>query len=312
MDQDVTLDAGLSRRLRDWLQETAGELPDDPALFSAIRATLETPRPRPWARAFGPGLARAVAASLMVTAAVVVGLAFAGPGRDGPSFAVGAAPSTSPMPMPFGSLPPGRYSFVRDAAPLLDRYDVSLDVPEGWSNDNGGWVLTKGGDGPAGGTIEVDVIERIMVDPCHPEDGWVGVPSDSTLESFTALLTSWGSTDGVRPPTVPTTTDPVFGTFDGRPGVEVTVLTRGDTVGAACTEGHYTLWGDELGGRYIQGPGESFRVRAIQVGSELLFLVSGAFPATPAELLAEQQAMLDSVSIVRRPATPPAPASPTP
>lgn len=308
MDHDMTLEPDTARLLRDWLRETADEVPDDPALLARVKASVGTPRPRPFGRPFRPATWRMLAVASMATVAVVtVGLAFRQPVPDGFP-AVGAAPSSSPMPLPDGALPPGRYSFLPDAVPLLERYEVSLDVPTGWSNGNGGWVLTKGGDAPGGATVEVDVIERIMVDPCHPEDGWVGVPSDS-LRDFAATITSWGSADGSRPPTAPATTDPVFGTFDGRPGVEITVQTRDDIVEASCTAGHYTLWGDAIGGRYIQGTGESFRIRAIDLGSELLFLAAGAFPETPAELLAEQQAMLDSVHIVPRPAPSSAPAS---
>jgi hypothetical protein len=320
MDRGMTQDPFMSRQVRAWLHETADELPVDPALFAGIKAGLGAPRPRPWAGLFRSGLfrsgmGRAVAVSLLAAMAIVaVGVAFREPGSDTRLPAVGAAPSPSSMLLPEGRVPPGRHSFARDVAPLMDRYDVSLDVPAGWTNENGGWVLTKGsGDGPSGATVEVDVIDRIAVDPCHPQDGWVSVPVDSTPEGFAAILTSWGSDGGIRPPTAPSTTEPVFGTFDGRPGVEVTVQTRGDIDEAVCTGQHYTLWGDERGGeRYIQGPGESFRIRAIQVGSELLFLAAGSFPGTPAEVLAEQQAMLDSVRIVERPVPSSAPASEAP
>jgi hypothetical protein len=318
MDRDVIIDPSTSRLVRTWLHETADELPDDPALFAGIKATLRTPRSRRWTWPVRPGTLRAIKASLVATLAIVIaGLAIM-PSPGGRAPAVGAAPSTSPppsespLPLPEGSIPPGRYSFPLDAAPLVERYDVSLDVPAGWSNDNGGWVLTKGGDAPAGATVEVDVIERIMVDPCRSRDVTVDVPPGSSLESFAAILSSWGSETDGRTSTSPTTTEPMFGTFDGRPGVELTVLTPADVVEASCTDGHYTLWGDEGGGRYIQGPSESFRVRAIQVGSELLFLAAGSFPGTPADVLAEQQAMLDSVRIVSRPAPSFAPASLTP
>jgi hypothetical protein len=320
MDRDVILDPGTSRLVRTWLHETADELPDDPALFAAIKTSLRATRPRSrrWTWPVRPGTLRAITASLVATLAIVIAGLAVMPSPDGGAPAVGAAPSASPspspspMPLPDGVVPAGRYSFPRDAVPLVGDYEVSLDVPAGWSNDNGGWVLTKGGDAPAGATVEVDIIERIRVDPCHSPDGWVNVPSDSTLEGFAAILTSWGSDDGVRPTTAPTTTDPVFGTFDGRPGVELTVMTPADVVEASCTDGHYTLWGDEIGGRYIQGPGESFRIRAIQVDSDLLFLAAGSYPGTPADVLAEQQAMLDSVRIVSRPARSSASASPTP
>ena len=91
-------------------------------------------------------------------AIVLVGLAFGMPSPDGRAPAVGAEPSMSPLPLPEGSIPPGRYIFPRDAVPLAGHYEVSLDVPEGWSNDNGGWALTKGGDAPAGATVERDII----------------------------------------------------------------------------------------------------------------------------------------------------------
>ena len=50
------------------------------------------------------------------------------------------------------------------------------------------------------------------------------VPPGSSLESFAAILTSGSETTG-RTPRSPTTTEAVFATFDGRPGVEATVLT---------------------------------------------------------------------------------------
>ena len=261
MDENLTLDAGMSRQIRSWLHDTAAELPDDPALFAGIKASLRAPRPRPWTRPFRPGTLRTLSVSLGAALAIgLVGLAFGMPGPDSRSPAVGAAPSMSPVPLPEGSIPPGRYVFPRDAVPLAGHYEVSLDVPEGWSNDNGGWALTKGGDAPAGATVELDIIERLMVDPCS-QDVTVDVPPGSSLESFAAILTSWGSETTGRTPRSPTTTEAVFATFDGRPGVELTVLTPADVVEASCTEGHYVLWGDEAGGRYIQGAGESMRVR---------------------------------------------------
>lgn len=299
---DVMTDAGTSRRLREWLHDTAAELPDDPALLGRIRSSIPAAHARrrpslPWRSL------RLVAASVAAVSVVVVaGLAFRAQPESGVGGAV-ASPSPSALPLPVGSVPPGRYGFSRDVAPLMARYDVSLDVPAGWSNDNGGWVLAKqDGDPPGGATVEVDIIEHLEVDPCRSGTATVDIPSDATPESFARLLTAWGSETGGRTATSPTITEPVFGTFDGRPGVELTVLTPADVVDATCTGGHYTLWGEDGGGRYIQGPGESFRVRAIQVGSELLFLVTGSFPGTPAEVLAEQQAMLDSVRIVARPA----------
>ena len=195
MDRDVTLDPGTSRQIRTWLHETADELPDDPALFAGIKASLRAPRPRPWAGPCPPG-----------DAPHDLGVAGGDPGdRDSWAWQSGCrarmdAPRrsgrrhrSSPMPLPDGSVPPGRYSFPRDAAPLVGHYDVSLDVPAGWSTDNGGWVLTKGGDAPAGATVEVDIIERIMVDPCLDRDVTVDVPPGSSPESFAGILTSWGS-----------------------------------------------------------------------------------------------------------------------
>ncbi len=315
MDHDLTLDPGMSSLVRTWLHEAADELPDDPALFAGIKASLRAPRPRPWAWQFRPGTLRAVSMSMVAALVIgVAGLAIMMPGLDRRAPAVGAAPSPSPTPKPLpeGMVPPGRYAFPADAVPLVGDYDVSLDVPAGWSNDNGGWVLTKGGDAPAGATVELDVIERIMVDPCRSRGATVDVPPGSPLESFAAIVSPWGSDATARTPRSPTTTEAVFGTFDGRPGVELTVLTPSDVAEASCTDRHYVLWGDEGGERYIQGAGESMRIRAIQVDSELLFLVAGSFPGTPADVMAEQQAMLDSVRIVSRPVPSPEPASPTP
>jgi hypothetical protein len=315
MEHDMTLDLGMSILVRGWLHETTDELPDDPALFAGIKTNLRAPRPQPWTQLFRQGTPRAIAVSLVATLAIVlVGLAFGMPSPDGRAPAVGAGPSPSPIPppLPAGSIPPGRYSFPRAAVPLVGNYGVSLDVPAGWSNDSGGWVLTmEDGDPPAGATVEVDAIRSIIVDPCDALGPQVDVPSDSSLESVAALLASWGSDTGGRTATSPTTTAATFGTFDGRPGVEVTVLMPEGVVQATCTEGHYTLWSDGTGGRYVQGAGEQMRVRVVQVGSEFLFLAAGSFRWTPADILAEQQAMLDSVRIFSRPAPPSSPASPT-
>ena len=232
MDHDLTLDPGMSRQLRDWLHETADELPDDPALLGRIRAERTTSR-----RSMRPSLPwwslrLATASAVAVSVVVAAGLALRTPPEAGFGAAVmTASPSPMPMPMPLpdGSVPTGPYA-LRDA--LGDGYQVSLDIPAGWSADDGQMLFRDGGEPPNGASVEVAHIWRIQVDPCHRsgDDVYLGSADGSSLESYAAVLASWGSSTGRRTPSSPTTTEARSGRSTGDLVSKFTVSTPDDVV----------------------------------------------------------------------------------
>lgn len=313
MHDDTPIDPRTIRAVRRWLQETADELPDDPILLASIRRSVPDRRPSPWTRILQPGSRRPLIAGAIGTLAIIlVGLALTSPLRDQRSVVGGPEPTTTPLPLPRGTMAPGAYVIdtpLVARGPLApdDDQEVIVDVGEGWRSQQGGWILEKpAGYPPDGATFEWWDIGRVYVDPCHMSDGWVDLPSGSPLESLATILSTWGATDADRPATAPVVTDPEFGTFDGRPGFELTVTPpEGLTIGSSCETDRYVLWRDPVDGeRWIQGADQAMRIRVIEVDTDLLFLVAGSFTETPAEVRAEQQAMLDSVRIRPRPATP--------
>jgi hypothetical protein len=312
MDRDMTLDPGTSRLLRDWLHETAEELPDDPALFVGIKAGLRAPRPRPWAWPLRSPSGRAVAVTLAATIAVVaVGLAFT-PDLGSRLPGVGAAPSPAPsmavLPKFEARLPAGRYRVDPRWLALGDGIAVSVEVPKGWHMQNGN--LTRGTDYERRDTqVDLWAIDRIYIDPCAHDDFADRRPWDS-LEWFAGSLTGWWPSSA---PTSPVTTEPRFGDLGGYPGFELTASVPGDIQLDGCADQTYLLWRYADQSQRQARPGDELLIRVIAVEpapdvpgaqpdpsrSGFLSIVASTRPETPPEAREELLGIVDSVRIER-------------
>jgi hypothetical protein len=223
-------------------------------------------------------LTMALAAAVLVLMTVVgVRLFTALPSVGGPSSASTPSPIPSPRAMRDGRLAPGTYtsSFGRNAP------EVIFTVPDGWTAYGNWAVLGPGGsDAPDGAAIAFSRPTAVFNEPCNA-DGRGGVPVDDP-EGFIAALRAANTAEVSEPRNV---------TFGGYDGLYVDVELP-PTPG--CRSEQYFLWSDSA---YSQGPGDRWRVRAVDVAGDLIVIYTVDHPRTPAARLSELEQIAESVQI---------------
>jgi hypothetical protein len=261
-----------------------------------------------------------------LTMVVVAGLVTSGctsstqdgssPGSSSSSVEMKSSPSTStPSTSPpdkgavrNGLLGPGTYTYGVQGG----GFNVRFAVPAGWTWH--GRYLSKGGvgrpDGAAifffGGPV------RVYADPCH----WAGAQSDpptglSVVDVMTALAAqpmrsagtpidrnanapNWNS---ATPASIP----------NGWAGMAVELTVPDGINFADCDRGQFRSWGPENNARSNEGSGQHDLVWAVDVsgngveygrpGAQRLIVDAASFPGTPADVMAEIQAILASVAV---------------
>lgn len=314
-------DPETTRVVRSWLEDGVTVLPDR-VLDAVLDQLPATPQRRTrWPARRLPEMNTAIKLALGAAAVVAVSLLGLNLLADGSAPAVGAAspaPSASPSPSPSaeptpGSSPvPGPPALPADGRPVTaGQYYVPvtttlravLSVPDGMTFD-GAWIRRPGDDWPTGSSLNfAPTITNITVDPCAAE--WLDPPVGETVDDLEeALSTRSDFVDG--------STRPIA--VDGHVGKRLALTTPEDVDFESCAGTQYTDWSTPNGTRWrAGGPGQTLELLIIDVNvdgvspgvgvgalgeEERVVVEIYSAPETPAEDLAELEAMVDSIRFV--------------
>ena len=204
-----------------------------------------------------------------------------------------------------GQLDPGTYAYMNVDG---NGFNVRFTVPVGWTWN--GRYLSKGGIAPLDGAAVFFYGGPVQAyaDPCH----WASVPSRASgsagfvvatlMADLAAQPKRYATSPIVRYASGPgqTTSASVPGRW---PGMSVQLTVPNDIDLAGCDEGQYRSWGPENNARRHQGPLQHDLVWAVDLvgngvgspSSQSLVIDAATFPATPARIVSEIDAMLESM-----------------
>jgi len=308
-DRDVT-----TRIVRSWLHEDAHE--DADRILNLVLDEIDTTPQRraPWlARRFPPMNSNVVRIALAAAALVliaVVGFQYLGNANTGgPSET--SQPSTPPVASAEpsapadGSLPVGSSHILWDhsqdgATPGLG-IKITVTIPaSGWFGDANDGILGKNEnvDAPDGaGLIVFARTNDLLVglgdlyvygDPCH----WANTKADSpvtTVDEVMAALSAQTSRDA---------STPVGVTYDGYAGKYITLHVPDDAVFSDCDEGQFRTFVQGVEApRYAQDPGQFDLLTVLDVDGQLVIFDVTYYEGTPASVLDELAAIVESATL---------------
>ena len=221
-----------------------------------------------------------------VTAVLLLAAACSDATGEGPPASPKASPSTG------SDLTRLEGHVVGDA----DHPGYIVEVPEGWSTENGGFII-KGGPAVLG--VSVWDVGEVPRHPCR----WKGTETTPgpTVDDLVAALTS----QRLRDPSVPT--DVMLAGHQGR-YLEWSVpddwAVTGDSDFEGCDDpgnGHHDFvswWGEEAGERYHQVAGQADRLWIIDVDGQTLVVDATYSPDTSATDRQELEQVVASLRFV--------------
>jgi hypothetical protein len=295
MTQFTPSDREVNRVIRSWLNEDRQE--DVSRIAGVVLDQLDaTPQRRiPWWPARRtPTMNKFVAIGLgaaAVVAVLLIGSNLLGsdsqPPGDAPSASI--EPSALPSeaePSVAGGLPEGPHVIFSEPPSLT----VMISAPDWYA---GGGVLNKGHGGrpdKAGMIVFTGQQFYVLGDACH----WRATPPTSvtTVDEFVAALSSQGSR---------TVSEPVDITLDGYTGKSITLEVPSDLDFPACDPGASGSWtchaATDEPCQYHQGPDYVDTVYILDLDSRIMAWQTGYFTGTPAETVAELEAIVQSAVI---------------
>ena len=306
MTKQQASDRDVSRAIRSWLHEDRHE--DASRIAGAVLDQVEaTPRRRAmwWPARRTPVMNKIVGLGLGA-AAVVVALVIGaqmlgspdtnvgGPG-DEPTPSATAEPTLEPTPA--GLLPEGPHMILDgqadDPTQNIQLLTVTIPAP-GWYGEVGGGILTKNEkhEPPDGSGMIIFAQQEYTVygDPCH----WTTTTPETpvtTVDDFVAALSAQGSRDA---------SDPVDITLGGYAGKSITLEVPDDVDFTECDPGYGGSW--DCGGDgmspcgYHSGAGEIDTVYILDVDGVIMAWNTKYYAGTPAEDVAELEAIVQSAS----------------
>jgi len=309
----MTAPHDLDRQLSAYLLDGPTELPDPS--FDAVRDNIETMRQRvfvgPWRLPTMNKLVPIGLGAAAVVIALVVGTQLLGtPASGGVGGTPSAAPSAtasptakpsvaiaSPSTAAVGGIPEGPFVLTDGQRNELAKglgLTVTISAP-GWFGNPGEGTLVKNenADAPDGAGMIVFAGGdgwSVPKDPCN----WVTTTPktrSTTVDELVAALGAQGSRDASAPADI---------TLGGHAGKSITLHVPDDAVFARCDQGKFCTLALQLNGtldcyRYHQGPGQVDNLWIVDVNGELVVIDWGNYKGTPAEHIAELQAIVESV-----------------
>ena len=306
-----TSDRDVNRAIRSWLREDRHE--DVSRIAGVVLDQLDTtPQRRAtwwWPARRTPTMNKFVAIALGA-AAVVVALfvgaqLFASPGTNvgGPGLessptpeASVAEPTPDPTPTPVGLLPEGPHMILdRAADEQADTIPLTVTIPApDWYGEVGGGILEKNGHyGPPDGAGMIIFVQREYIvygDACH----WRTTTPDApvtTVDAFVAALSSQASR---------VASDPVDITLGGYAGKSITLEVPDGLDFDECDPGYGGSWDCAGDGSspcgYHTGASEIDTVYVLDVDGLIVAWNTEHHPETPAEVVAEIEAIVQSAS----------------
>jgi hypothetical protein len=306
----MTTDHDLDRQLDAFLQAGPSDLPD--ASFDAVRDLIDHTGQRaaigPWriADAMNKFVSLGLGAAAVVVA-LIIGTQLLGPivggvgGAPSPEPVTSATPAATaeptPEPTPEGLLPEGPHVILDgqadDPADVFAPLTVTIPAP-GWYGEVAGGILMKNDQhGPPDGAGMIIFVQRefyVYGDACTWKSTVPASPA-TTVDAFVAALSSQGSR---------TATDPVDITLGGYAGKSITLRVSDDVDFAACDPGFAGSWAcdpttmEPCG--YHDGREEIDTVYVLDVDGQVMAWNTGYYAGTPAEDIAELEAIVQSAT----------------
>lgn len=211
-----------------------------------------------------------------------------------------------------GRLDPGTYSYCGVGQELVN---VRFTVPAGWEWH--GAYLSKGllgsrGDAAASSMEEARITflmgdVQVYTDPCQWSESEPDPPTGPTVADLISALAA----QPTRSPSTPTerhayaegsdTTLPPSGD-NGWEGMAIELTVPDDIELADCDDGQFRTWGPDPNVRAHQGPGQRDVVWVVTTcpeecrDYERLVIDASWMPATPADVVTEIEAILESIA----------------
>jgi hypothetical protein len=303
-------DRDVNRAIRSWLREDRHE--DASRIAGAVLDQVETtPKRRAtwWPARRTPTMNKIVGFGLAAAAVVAVVLIgsqlfgspanIGGPGDEPtPSATAEPTPDPTPEPTPVGLLPEGPHMILDGAEPgdpadSIPPLTVTIPAPD-WYGEVGGGELVKNDnhEPPSGAGMIIFVKPEYIVygDACQWETTVPDSPA-TTVDELVAALSAQASRDA---------SEPVDITLGGYAGKSITLEVPDDVDFSECDPGYGGSWdcGDDgmTPCGYHSGAGEIDTVYILDVGGVIMAWNTKHYAGTPAEDLAELEAIVQSAS----------------
>ena len=224
------------------------------------------------------------AAAILIVAIFGTTLLVPGENVGGPAGATSSpTPTASPQLLSNGSLDAG--TVVAAGLGPSESVSATFTVPEGWEGFAGACVL------PITGTVAPDgmgicfgeVNTGLYSDPCHGSTGPPDVAVGPSVDDLARALEEQTAYEATTP------TDVTLGGYSGK---RVDLQLPADV--ASCDNGEFYPWSGSI---YAQGPDNRWHLWILDVEGDRMVIFSTSFAGTPAEDLAEQQAIVDSIRL---------------
>ncbi len=309
-------DRETTRIVRSWLEEGATELPDR-VLDAVLDQVPATPQRSAWwpARRYAD-VNNTLKVALSAAAVVVIALiginllpsaggagAVVTPSAASPSTspAPTASPGASPSTAAASGLPLGPFVLTaKGTGAETSIIETSVTIgAEGWYGEVADGILTKNenSDPPDGAATIIFTFGDgwyVPGDPCH-YDSTLPASRSTTVDDLIAALAAQSSRDASAPADI---------TVDGYAGKSITLHVPDDAVFADCDHGKFcTLADAEAPGadgdtcyRHHQGPGQIDNMWVVDVDGQLVVIDWNYFAGTPAEDVAELEAIIRSMT----------------
>ena len=285
-------------QLESYLDEYDGSTPLPEDVRDAIRAELPLTRQRPawWpARRFPEmnNMAKlAFAAAAVVVAALLGFNYFVARNVGGPTLSETPEPSPTPMARLDDQEPfdPGRY-LAASGSEYGVAFDVSVEVPAGWSGDGNWVVFGPGGDENV--AIRFYTVDNLAANPLSYDDGVIDPPLGPTVDDLVQAVVSHPDWE---------TTAPTDITLDGYQGQLIQLTIPADAeIGEPPNDRYFLSLEPGNGGIYGWSPGQTFDWYIVDVDGERYIIDAYHYPGTSEEDLAAQRAVVESVQFVPKP-----------
>ena len=291
----MSTERDTTRVVRSWLEEGVTALPDR-VLDTVLDQLPATPQRRAWWPARRIRAMNSLSRFALAAAAVAV-VAFVGinvlPGRGevggpGPNPASTPTPTVQPSPIapqPLGNGPLKAGTVVATGLGPSESTSVTFTVPDGWEGFAGSCVLPiTGTTAPDGmGICLGEVNTGLFSDPCHGSTGPADIPVGPTVDDLVNALAAQTAYEVTSPTEV---------TLGGYGGKRMDLQLPSNV--ASCDNGEFYPWSGSI---YAQGPDNRWRLWILDVEADRLVIISTDFAGTSAEDRAEQQAIVDSMTI---------------
>jgi hypothetical protein len=208
-----------------------------------------------------------------------------------------------------GRLEAGTYkaeSIGASAGHVESPASVRFTVPAGWTWN--GSYLSKGGiNAPDGAAIFFFNADQLLVydDPCHWTGAQPGSRTGNSVQDIVDALAAQPMRNATTPSSRWAGVPRVRATEPGWwPGLAIELTVPGDIDFADCDGGEFRSWGPDADARSHQGPGQRDLVwvvdhsgQGVQAEGARMIIDAATFPGTPAEVIAEIEAILDSLAV---------------